>query len=125
HRDTDDLDWHPAQDEIELSRPSVAALDVLPGDVPVDRGLFGEAKDALAQDVAHDLGRAAFDGVGPAAQEAPDGGARRLVLTGPGQAGGSEHVDGEVLEALVVLGLEELGDRALGTGLVAGLAGRG
>ena len=71
---------------------SAAALDVLPGDVAVDLGLPGEAEDALAEDVAHDLGGAALDGVGPAAQEAPDGRGGVLVGGGPGHAGAAEEV---------------------------------
>src|SRR5207237_645138 len=104
-----------------VSRPSVAALDVLPGDVAVDLGFLRQAEDALAEDVAHDLGGAALDGVGPAAQEAPDGRGGVLVGGGPGHAGAAEEVDGQVLQAPVELGLEELGDGALGAGLLAGL----
>src|SRR5436190_24053086 len=81
------------------------AGDVLPGDFPVDRRFLGEAEDAFAEDVAHDLGGAALDGVGPAAEEAADGGGRALVGGGPRHGPGAEDVDGEVLEALVVLGL--------------------
>src|SRR5438270_853406 len=102
---------------------SVAAGDVLPGDVSVDGGLFGEAEDPLAEEVAHDLGGAAFDGVGAAAEEAADGHPGVLVVGCPSHGLVAEDVHGEVLEAPVVLGLEELGDRAFGTGLVAGLAG--
>src|SRR5688500_16752094 len=43
--------------------------DVLPGQVPVGARLAGEAEDALAQDVAHDLGSTPLDGVGPGAEE--------------------------------------------------------
>src|SRR2546421_91706 len=104
---------------------SAAALDVLPGDVAVDLGLPGEAEDALAEDVAHDLGGAALDGVGPAAQEAPDGGGGVLVAGRPRRGGGAQEVDGQVLEASVELGLEELGDRTLGPRLLSRLPGRG
>src|SRR5207247_818365 len=40
-----------------------------PGERFVDSGFAGEPEDALAEDVAHDLGGAALDRVGPRPQE--------------------------------------------------------
>src|SRR5947199_7341252 len=89
------------------------ALDVLPGHVAVDGRLLRQAEHSLPEDVAHDLGGAPLDGVGAGAQEAPDGGRGKLARP-PRHPAGAEEVDGQVLKSLVELGLEQLGDRALG-----------
>ena len=59
-----------------------AARDLRPRDVAVDAGLARQAEDALAEDVAHDLRRAALDRVGPRPQEHLAGGSERRVEAG-------------------------------------------
>ncbi|MCE2532024.1 MAG: hypothetical protein J4F44_06110, partial [Acidimicrobiia bacterium] len=53
--------------------PSSVAGDVTPGNVPVHLRFLRESEHTLAEDVAHDLRRATFDGVGACAQEQPAG----------------------------------------------------
>ena len=50
-------------------RRASVARHLRPGQPLVGPHVAGEAEHPLAQDVAHDLGRAALDGVGPGPQE--------------------------------------------------------
>src|SRR6266545_5810261 len=121
------------------STRSTRPRDVLPRDLAGDVGLLRQAEHPLAEDVAHDVGRAALDGVGLGAQEAPDDldvvvatrsahhtealaevGAELLAL--PRDAADALEVDRELLEPLVELGLHQLRDRAFGAGLGPALA---
>ena len=53
----------------DLGRRSGLLRDLAPGEVLVDADVAGKAEHALAEDVAHDLRRAALDGVGAGAEE--------------------------------------------------------
>src|SRR5207344_3042990 len=57
--------------------PGSVAWDFVPGDRLVDAGLTGQAEDLLAEDVAHDLRRAALDRVRPHPQERVSGAVHR------------------------------------------------
>src|SRR5687767_9628536 len=108
-----------------------AAGDLRPRQLLVDPHVAGQAEHPLAEDVAHDLRRAALDRVGARPEEhlagRPRGpleaggvGAAHLVVE-VDEGVGAEQVDAQLVDGLVVLGEAELGDRALRPG-VAGLA---
>ena len=83
--------WLPGELSVPLGPSTLAACslsgklagrsasgNVLPGNVLVDARLAGKAEHPLAEDVAHDLGRAALDGGRPAAQIPVEGGVLRI-----------------------------------------------
>src|SRR5207302_2312583 len=74
-------------------RAGSATRHLRPRRVLVDADVAGKAEHTLAEDVAHDLGRAAFDGVGAHAEEGLLGG---RVLHG---ALGAGHLVGAVQHA--------------------------
>src|SRR6201996_3427088 len=79
--------------------------------------LFGQAQDALADDVALNLAGAGVDGAAPAGQEhALPGGDRVVVALRPQQGARALDVHGQLAELLVVLAPEQLGHRGLGSG---------
>src|SRR5919204_5366499 len=101
---------------------------VLPREIARRIGLFRKPEDALAEDVAHDVGSATFDGVRLGPQEAPRD---RALVVGigtdpselgrapqpfalPGHSAWTLEVDRELLQTLVELCLHELGDRPFG-----------
>src|SRR5688572_23658055 len=94
--------------------PRSAPRDVAPRRAVVRIGFAREAQHALTEDVLVDLGRAALDRVGPAAQHPAH--LRRERVAGPRHRVGAEHVDREHLDALVERALVDLADRALGAG---------
>ena len=110
-----------------LPARAVSARHLFPGDVFVDAGLAGEAEDALAEDVAHDLGRAALDRVGPGPQEhvarfAERGGEADLLgaperVVEADERVGAEQVHAQLVDALLVERERELGDRAFRPGV--------
>src|SRR5690606_7485550 len=91
-RSTDDVPWplpEPPGSGSGGGTIALAAGNLGPGLVLVHPDVAGEAEHALAEDVLHDLGGAALDGVGPAAQE--------RLLGGPPEhadAAGALHVVG-------------------------------
>src|SRR4029453_15995179 len=64
----------------------LGAENVLPRHVPRHVGILGQAEHPLAEDVAHDVGRAAFDRVGLGTQEAAR---QRSTVVAVGEPGGT------------------------------------
>src|SRR6185437_6092143 len=101
----------------------LAAGDLGPRLVLVDPEVRWQAENAFGEDVSHDLRRAAFDRVGPGAQEGTARVDRGLPPLGRGQlrhvVGVVEHalvaqdVEAEVVALLVGLGEPDLADRPL------------
>ena len=106
--------------------PALSAAGHLdPGQVLVDPDVAGQAEDALAEDVPHDLGGAALDRVGPRPQER----LLRAASTGRSSAAGPSRSrsgracprrprrsTAKLVDVLVQLGHGQLADRALGPG---------
>src|ERR1700722_10834456 len=96
-----------------LSCVKTVGLAPRPGSAP-RLGVAGQAQDALPDHVALHLARAPRDGQA-ARREEPLAPAARVALGG-GAAGAEPH-EPEFLEALLVLGAEQLAHARLGTGL--------
>src|SRR6266487_2485144 len=102
-----------------------ASWYLAPWKVFVDAGLAREPEHPLAEDVAQDLRRAAFDRVRPRTQEHLPGvaAAGQAGLVGPDhlvariqEPVGVEDVHAHLVDPPVRLGERELGHRAFGTG---------
>src|SRR4051812_30311696 len=98
--------------------------DLLPRHARVRAKITRQAEDPLAQDVAHDFRRAAFDGVGAAAQEplldgtlpvlVPD--ATAAVVAVVQNAFRPKEIHAELVNLLVEFGSDQFADRALRPG---------
>src|SRR5260370_6892696 len=100
-----------------MSASSSGPWHLAPRKALVDAGLAGKAEHPLTQDVAQDLGRAAFDRIRARAEEHPAGvaAARETRFVGPHhlvarvqEPVGAEHVHAQLVDAPVRLREREL-----------------
>src|SRR5262245_40930657 len=100
-----------------------ATGDLLPRHARIGAQVSRQSEDPFTEDVAHDLGCAAFDGVGTAAKElllnrplpVPFSGSRALLITAVQKSFGPKEIHAPLIVVLIQLRPYQLADRSFRT----------